>query len=58
MLELPRINTGKDTAKSVIGRDAVWQFKKRLEPILLRVAEKLELFPALSATDSGANGDS
>ena len=56
-LELGRIETGKDAAKGVMGRDAVRQGQEGREPGQLPVAEGLNLNPVVCTTDNGTDGD-
>jgi hypothetical protein len=39
LLKLLRVKASKDSAECVVRRDAAWQFKEGVEPILFGVAE-------------------
>jgi len=52
-----RIQRRKDSVERVVRRDAVWQFQKCFEPIVLGVSELFHVVEALAAADKRTDAD-
>src|SRR5262245_5614743 len=57
VLEGHRAQRGEDPVEGVVAGDAVGQLQEAGQPVLLGVAESLDVIPALRPADDGAQGD-
>ena len=56
-LELVGVEPLEEAAEGVVGGDAVGQVEERLEPVVLDLAEVLDVVPGVGPGDDGADGD-
>ena len=57
VLELLGIQERENPAEGIVGRDAVGQLQKSLQPLFFGFTEYLQVNPAIRSTDNTTNGD-
>ena len=57
VLEVPRVNEGRDAPEGVVGRYSVGEFAKGLEPVDFGAAEGFDIDPSVRAGEDGADCD-